>query len=116
MKAKVQMMKLLLVISLLFYVGVAQAKEITLRDGTHVVPKGKVWLIRNVPPNDCRICTADINFKPGINNVEIDGVVMHGEFTLSFREVHGEVKLHAGTTFFLGDSRPELVIHEEEAE
>ncbi|WP_432695711.1 hypothetical protein ACQUQP_14325 [Marinobacterium sp. YM272] len=106
----------LLILFLLFAAGTVHADERLLSKGSgYVVPEGKLWIIRNAPPADCRVCTADVYVKGELSNVELNGTIFHGNFDFSFRiSEHAEVKLYPGTEIWLGDTRPELIVTEQE--
>ncbi len=109
------MVKIILLL-LLVLPGALNAAAKTLSQGKgYVVPEGKVWLIKRVPPARCKVCTADVDIRGRYSNVEVDGVVFHGSFSFSVSiEAHGDIKLYAGTQLWLGDSRSELVVIEKD--
>lgn len=104
----------LTVLLCLFCSTIVSAGEITLHQGhTYRVPDGKYWLVKSTQPLACKVCTEDIQIKGEYSNVEVDGVVFHGEFTLSFSsEHHANVKFYSATRLSLGDSRNRLVVLE----
>ncbi|BFM21103.1 hypothetical protein [Gilvimarinus japonicus] len=95
--------------------GCASAHEISLVGGQeYVVPDEKLWVIKNTPVASCRVCTADVYIKGELSNVEIAGVIFHGEFDFSVSaEHHGAIKIYPGTRVWLGDTRRELLVNEE---
>ena len=95
--------------------GCASANEINLVGGQgYVVPDDKVWVIKNAPVAPCRVCTADVYIKGDVSNVEVSGVIFHGEFDFSIGDAaHKNIKIYSGTEVWLGDSRGELVVNEE---
>lgn len=102
-------------IIVIFLSSTVSSSEITLKNGQgYIVPDEKVWIIKNAPIAECRVCTADVYIKGEFSNVEIKGVTIHGAFSFSFSEAkNGEIKLYPGTEIWLGDSRRFLVINEQ---
>ena len=92
----------------------SNAREMTLTVGQeYEVPDNKVWVIKSTAPAPCNICTADVYISGEVSNVEIAGVIMHGDFDFSITdEHHQEVILYGGTHVSVGDSRQKLVVEE----
>lgn len=95
--------------------GCTSAHKVNLVAGQgYVVPANKVWVIKNAPVAPCRVCTADIYIKGEVSNVEVEGVIFHGEFDFSIgNAAHKNIKIYSGTQVWLGDTRGELVVNEE---
>ena len=100
--------------TLLFLSFSSQAEEKLLnRAQSYTVPSNTIWVISNVEPASCKVCTADIYIYGEASNVEVNGVVFHGKFDFSFEKKSDiEIKVYEGTKIQLGDSRPELLIQE----
>src|SRR5690349_6534259 len=98
-------MRILIIILLLLSAG-ASASEFTLvRGKDYVVPDGKIWIIKSASVAECGVCTADVYVQGEISNVEIAGVVFHGNFDFSINNsAHNEIKLYPGTRISLGDT------------
>lgn len=92
---------------------VVYSGEIVLEKGTgYTVPENVIWEIENVPVADCKVCTADLYIKGDISQVEIDGVVVNGEFTLTINnDNHAKILLYPYTEFWLGDARHIIEVH-----
>lgn len=108
---KVAFIKYLILLLGLFS-QVACSDEIVLEKGTgYTVPENIVWEIDKAPIADCKVCTADLYIKGDASQVEIDGVVVNGEFTLSIsNDNHAKILLYSGTEIWLGDTRHTLNI------
>lgn len=106
-------MRILTLITIAFS-PTAFSEEIMLENHQrYIVPAEKVWIIQNVEPIECRVCTSDVYVDANESNVEIQGVMLSGNFELSFGEnTATQVKLHEGTEIFLGDTRLTLSIKE----
>ena len=101
-----------LILFLGLFSQVACSDVIVLEKGTgYTVPENVVWEIDNAPVADCKVCTADIYIKGDTSQVEVDGVVVNGEFTLSIsKDNHAKILLYSGTEIWLGDTRHTLNI------
>ena len=104
----------LLAVFLVSIAAVTKAEHLVLENGTaYIVPEEKVWLVSDAPVSDCDVCTADVYISGEISNVEVEGVIFHGDFDFSFIEAeHAEIKLYPGTEIRLGDSRRGLNVRE----
>ncbi|WP_047043429.1 hypothetical protein [Vibrio mexicanus] len=76
-------------------------------DRIHKVPSDEIWVSKDVPIAQCKVCTADVYVESGI--VEVDGMTVEGKFNLALRKSETLV-FHSGTEFVLGDVRPLLDI------
>jgi|GEM_PF-6703237 len=101
-----------LILCLGLFSQVACAGEITLEKGTgYTVPENVVWEIDKAPIANCKVCTADLYIKGDASQVEIDGVVVTGEFNLSIsNDKHAKILLYPNTEVWLGDTRHTLKI------
>lgn len=101
-----------LILFLVVFSQAACSDEILLERGTgYTVPENIVWELDKAPIADCKVCTADLYIKGDFSQVEIDGVVVKGEFTLSIsNDNHAKILLYSGTEIWLGDSRHTLNI------
>lgn len=83
-------------------------------DQAYRVPDNQIWIIEHTPVADCRVCTADVYIEGELSNVEIQGVIFHGEFTFSFSSPdHSAITLYPATEIRLGDSRQRLKVRVE---
>ncbi|GAA5441869.1 hypothetical protein Misp06_00030 [Microbulbifer sp. NBRC 101763] len=104
------------IIPLILLSSSAFGAELTLsKEQGYVVPDGKVWIVKDAPVVDCRVCTADVYLRDELNNIQISGVTFSGELNFSFNnENNGEIRMYPGTEVWLGDSRRLLKISEED--
>ena len=102
-----------LILCLGLFSQVACSDEIILEKGTgYSVPENVVWQIDQAPIANCKVCTADIYIKGEMSQVEIEGVIVNGEFTLSINnDDHAKILLYPGTEIWLGDTRHKLIIN-----
>jgi hypothetical protein len=107
-------MKFLPLIFLAWSVSVFAEEKVLTRGQSYTVPEGIVWIVKNAPSPECRVCTADLYTKGKMSQVEINGVIFQGIFEISFySDVNGPIKLLPGTSVWLGDSRPTIVVQEQ---
>ena len=77
------------------------------------VPKDKNWIIRNISPAECRVCTEDIRIDGGMAIGENSDITLYGKVEINFNQKeHPVIRLFSGTTIYIGDSRGEITIEE----
>jgi len=79
----------------------------------HQVPKGKQWVVKDVKPSDCKVCTSDLRIDGGLFIGNSKQLTIYGNIELSFNsKEHGTLTLLSGTKFWLGDIRSSLLVTE----
>lgn len=96
-----------IILTILLTVSVFTFAEVITNNSLYRVPKNTQWEVNNITTAKCNVCTSDIYIKNG--SIKVNNVWINGSFELSLNGVN-ELIIDEGTTFTLGDSRPELNI------
>ncbi len=77
------------------------------------VPNGKKWIIKEIKPADCKVCTSDIYLNGGMAVGEPNGFTLYGKYDISFvLKSHPVIHLFSGTTISTGDTRGIIIVEE----
>lgn len=102
---------------ILIFICVSQSlyasEKIIYNSQEHIVPNGKIWLIKNVGAAGCKVCTSDLYIDGGISIGTKEDIIIYGKYEISLNDIgYKELRLFAATKVMIGDSRGKIKVSE----